>query len=201
MNLWHLRTLFRGRLDNAELILGRNGLRGPFQPEWCCDSLVFWLLVQCCEIFDVHSSFILPVTRVDIAGFGLLRSIFGGRVLWIFGDSQSVAVHLCEGEDRLACEDRGGPCHHHVMSPALCCCAQSLDLVRLPDCPVPTPLLLSCRQILPSTCALNLTKSDTLILFVFCAYPDRNNTQGSVSFVEPKPSTQCFCRPQIRISL
>lgn len=30
MNLWHLRTLFRGRFDNAELMLGPNGLRGPF---------------------------------------------------------------------------------------------------------------------------------------------------------------------------
>lgn len=97
---------------------------------------------------------------------------------------QSAAVHWYEGEDRLAYEARGGPCHHQVMSPSivlLCSICRPCPIAWLSCTP---PLLLSCRQVLPSTCAHNLTNSDVLMSIVFCAYPERNNAQGSVSFVE-----------------
>lgn len=73
---------------------------------------------------------------------------------------------------------------------SLSCLVTSIVLVQLPDCPLlyPPLFLLSCRQVLPSTCAHNLADSDVLILIVFCTYPDRNNALGTFSVVEPKVS-------------
>lgn len=77
---------------------------------------------------------------------------------------------------------------------ALCSCAQSLDLVQssnLSHIQSPLPLLLSCRQVLPWTCACNLTASVVLLLILFYTYLHRKNAQGNI---------QCFYSPQIKLS-